>query len=198
MPYQPRWTRKSRAVELPTNVAPTPEADKEKNLFDGFGEAVGLIVETLVSEGLEAEAVLKVLATGDWVREAADPVYASLRKGLPPLIGYLKRGEKRIAADMDTVWGPPDRVYRAATYLAYELGRIATEDSAQGNPKLQVLLGLQGRALRTAAEVRLLAVNGFGSGATARSRSLHELAILAWSSRDPMNRLRCATLPEPM
>jgi hypothetical protein len=39
------------------------------------------------------------------------------------------------------------------------------------------LLGLHARAVRTAAEIRLLAMNGFAAGAEARARSLHELAV---------------------
>jgi len=40
------------------------------------------------------------------------------------------------------------------------------------------LLGAHGRALRTASEVRQLAMAGFHAGATARWRSLHELSVL--------------------
>lgn len=56
---------------------------------------------------------------------------------------------------------------------------MVTQEVPAPEPKLVALIGLHGRALRTAAEVRLLAMNGFAAGAEARWRSLHELAVVA-------------------
>jgi len=38
---------------------------------------------------------------------------------------------------------------------------------------------LHGRAVRVAGEVRHLAIGGFESGATARQRSLHDIAVVS-------------------
>lgn len=80
---------------------------------------------------------------------------------------------------LDRVWGPPDRLYRAACFLGYEVAQRVTREVEHPGPKLDALIGLHGRVLRTAAEVRLLTMNGFAAGAEARWRSLHEIAVVA-------------------
>lgn len=136
-------------------------------------------ITLLSQDGHELEPMLESVASGDWLEAASVPVYAGLRRGIPSLTRHLREGDRRVAAQLESVWGPADRVYRAACYLGYELGSTVTQQSDGLSLKLQVIAGLHGRALRTAAEIRLLALNGLGAGAVARQRSLHELAVVA-------------------
>lgn len=108
----------------------------------------------------------------------ATRVYASLREAAPPLAKVLRRDEQRLAKRMRQVWGRADVAFQANNYIGYELGAHVARSSKQHGPKMLALLGAHGRALRTASEVRQLAMCGFHAGATARWRSLHELSVL--------------------
>jgi len=110
--------------------------------------------------------------------EIAAKVYGSLRESAPRLARDLRRDELRLARRMRRVWGRADIAFQANNYIGYELGAQIARSSKQHSPKMVALLGAHGRALRTASEVRQLAMSGFHAGATARWRSLHELSVL--------------------
>lgn len=112
--------------------------------------------------------------------EVATKVYASLRKSAPRLAKVLRRDEERLAKRMRQVWGRADVAFQANNYIGYELGARVARSSEQHGPKMLALLGAHGRALRTASEVRQLAMSGFQAGATARWRLLHELSVLVY------------------
>lgn len=139
--------------------------------------------ERLLKKGKTADEVINLIGNLPYIEfyeAAADPIYTGLRHGLPRLLHYLRDGDRQIARAIDAVWGPPDRRYRAASYLAYELGRTVAAEMPEPGPEITALLGLHGRALRTAAEIRLLVMSGFEAAAYARWRSLHELAVVAY------------------
>lgn len=123
----------------------------------------------------------------DLSEEIADDVYATLRKATPRLARGLRRDHRRLARRMVEVWGPADHAFQASNYIGYELGRDIARSSREHGPKILALLGAHGRALRTAGEIRHLAMSGFHAGAAARWRSLHELAVLigVLNSADP-------------
>lgn len=127
---------------------------------------------------LIADGTLETLYD-DVGEQLADTVYASLQKSAPRLVRGLRRDRRRLTKRMADVWGPADQVFQAANYIGYELGRDIAKSSHKHGPKVMALLGAHGRALRTADEIRHLAISGFHAGATARWRSLHELAVLA-------------------
>jgi hypothetical protein len=157
------------------------------NLTESLYQIVRDRAEALIAEGRPEAEVLAAISDlrFDAILESADePIYVGLRRGLPGLLRYIRSGDEGIAHVLDAVWGPPDRLYRAAAYLAYELGQTVVHEVPERGPKLGSLVGLHGRALRTAAEVRLLAMNGFEAGASARWRSLHELAVVGLVLRE--------------
>jgi hypothetical protein len=114
----------------------------------------------------------------DVSEEITDDVYATLQKATPRLVRGLRRDHRRLARLMVKVWGLADHAFQASNYIGYELGRDIATSSREHGPKVLALLGAHGRALRTAGEIRHLAMSGFHAGAAARWRSLHELAVL--------------------
>lgn len=114
----------------------------------------------------------------DVSRDMASRVYVALRKATPRLVKGLRRDRRRLTRRMDEVWGLAESAFEASNYIGYELGRDIAGSTREHGPKAVALLGAHGRALRTAGEVRHLAMSGFHAGAVARWRTLHELAVL--------------------
>lgn len=164
--------------------------DKDQPRFPPFGgrltqaveRAMALQVEQRLAEGIPPEELAQRLDDFPWekvFREAAEPIHADLLDGLDELVGYLGDQEHSLERAMAEVWGPADDLYRAASYIAYEVGGAVSKASQQHGAKLYALLGAHGRAVRTAGEVRHLAMGGFQAGAVARWRSLHDLAVVS-------------------
>jgi hypothetical protein len=101
------------------------------------------------------------LPVSEVVDGGTERVYQSLRKSLPKLVRRLVRDERRLAQTMHDVWGEADALYRACDYLGYEIGAAIATSATSHGPKLYALLGVHGRAVRTAAEVRHLALGRF-------------------------------------
>jgi len=127
------------------------------------------------------EAVEQLLASlhNGALGEIADSVSTALHRGTPRLVGDLRSGDAHIARYLSSIWGPADNVYRAATFLAYEIGSEMAATSGHESSCIGTILDLHARACRTSEEVRTLAMNGLLTGAMARQRSLHELAVVA-------------------
>ncbi len=138
-------------------------------LSDDAIETIHTVLAEKEREGIDPDYLMARFSIVDTLRDASQPIYRGLRQGLPDLIRYIRGGDEAIADALDAVWGPPDRLFRAASYLSYEMAQTVLRDvPPERGPKLVALLGLHGRAVRTAAEVRLLAMNGFEAGARAR------------------------------
>jgi hypothetical protein len=107
-----------------------------------------------------------------------DLIYTSLQRSAPRLVKSIGADQKRLEKAMLKVWGHADQASIASNYIGYEIGADIARSHLQPGPKMRALLGAHGRALRTGSEVRRLAMSGFSDGASARWRSLHELAVL--------------------
>ncbi|MBE1513424.1 DUF5677 domain-containing protein [Nesterenkonia halotolerans] len=128
-------------------------------------------------EKLTADGTVESLIN-DASRDTASRVYVALRRATPRLVDGLRGDRQRLEGLMDEVWGPADSAFEASNYLGYELGQDIAGSTREHGPKMKALLGAHGRALRTAGEIRHLAMSGFHAGAVARWRTLHELAVL--------------------
>ncbi|WP_041298009.1 DUF5677 domain-containing protein [Ilumatobacter coccineus] len=106
-----------------------------------------------------------------------------LLEGVPRLARQLRRDRRTLAITLEAVWGDAFDLYDAIAYASYEQGARwaaeATVDDATRPIVWSTLLDLHARACCVAAEVGVLQRTGFPSGAEARHRTLHELAVIA-------------------
>lgn len=127
----------------------------------------------------------------DWEREFLEAIESSTRSTLKNIVERHQsalRGERKNQAqfqkDILRGWRSAFDLYDLCLHLAIQLGNQTYGDeavSAEAADPLtwQVITRLHVRACLVAQEVRTLLVAGFPSGAHARWRSLHELAVTA-------------------
>lgn len=132
----------------------------------------------------QVDALIDGIPIESMMNDAAEAMYASLIQEVPSLVESLDDGQRLVEEELSEVWGTADRLYRAFVHAAYELGAEISRSSTRHPPVVFALLGLHGRAVRVAAEVRHLAMGGFASGATARGRSLHDIAVVCYVLRE--------------
>lgn len=152
-----------RAFHELSNDLATAEGDSEK-LARIFAEAT----QSVVMDPQTASAVL-----------------IALEADAPRMLHEHRRFNSRFEAHMTKRWGVAlDRFYMVAV-ACEETGsdgyRSARSfDLAEDNAALlEALSGLHARACRTAFEVHHLLAAGFPMGAQARSRTIHELAVVS-------------------
>jgi hypothetical protein len=187
------WLHKQVPLWLSDLARRRSGATSEPSHFNRLDSAAQTAFDRVLSERMERDPegfpakwqnLLDEGALDDFYNDASDKVaakvYASLRESAPRLVKGLRRDERRLAKRMRQVWGRADVAFQANNYIGYELGAHVAGSGKQHGPKMLALLGAHGRALRTASEVRQLAMSGFHAGATARWRSLHELSVLVY------------------
>jgi len=141
-------------------------------------------VESRVDEEGEAarDRILADLVErhGDDLESRAAQVTTGLLADAGRLNRSLNRDRRILALTLQEVWGDAFHAYEAVSYATYELG--AEWASRRPGPRPAVwdtLLDLHARACRVASEIQTLHQAGFPTGAEARARSLHELAVVA-------------------
>ena len=136
-----------------------------------------------VERGLSMEDAVELASTTliDSMPQFADTVTASLHQDKPNLMAWLVDQRAQLAAVIEARWGRALATYEAATYLSFELGGTISAAYAATqtlDPTSEVAFLLHGRACGVAGEVLCLMRSGFSDGATARRRTLHEIAVV--------------------
>ncbi len=117
---------------------------------------------------------------GDSLKPRATKVTTGLLAGAAHLDRSLSRDKRILAVTLQQVWGEAFQAYGAAAYASYEVGAGWAIDPPGQRPVVwDSLLDLHARACRVVSEIQTLQQAGFPSGAEARARSLHELAVVA-------------------
>ena len=99
------------------------------------------------------------------------------------IVGNMHRTEGGFNRRLRQRWGRAFDAFALVVIVASEAGEEAHRRHAESRlagPRLDALRDLHAMACATAHEVLSLISNGYGRGATARSRTLHELAVTAW------------------
>lgn len=98
---------------------------------------------------------------------------------------------KRLARDRDSFlsrlgkdWGRPLKTFELLSWVCEEIGSNANLSARQAGMAsrrklIETISRLHARACQTAREIHCLLLNGFASGAMARWRTLHELAVVS-------------------
>jgi hypothetical protein len=152
------------------------------DIFDTITPGVHRIMQEGVS--LEHALELAVPALHEALDEVAPRVARDLVHRAPRMLRQHGRRNRRFERRLRKHWGHAlDRFY-AIVVFAEEIGRelyriyLDEADDEEFDAVFEALIGLYARACRVAREVHHLLCGGFPFGALARSRTLHELAVI--------------------
>jgi hypothetical protein len=152
------------------------------DIFDTMAPGVHQIVQRGVS--LEQALELTVPALHKALDDVTPQVARDLVRRAPRVLRHHERANRRFERRLRRQWGQSlDRFY-AIVVFAEEIGReiygiqLREADDEEFDAVFEALIGLYARACRVAREVHHLLSGGFPFGALARSRTLHELAVI--------------------
>lgn len=155
----------TRSLSLAARWADSTFSEARGQLQSRFKRAAA---SPRTKEGFEIEDVTKRVAT-----RLAEASHALARR--------LRRDRRILSITLEQVWADAFQAYDAVAYASFELGASwADEHQSPARPLVwSTLLDLHSRACLVASEIGVLHRTGFPAGATARRRSLHELAVIA-------------------
>lgn len=151
-------------------------------LSSALDEALRARIEQQLREGTGPKKIQDLLDAIPYellIDDVSEVVYGRLQEGRRSIIEHLDESQQMVQEALADVWGSADEFFRACVYGSWELGGAISRASQRHGARVFALLGLHGRAVRVAGEVRHLAMGGFESGATARQRSLHDIAVVS-------------------
>lgn len=142
-------------------------------------------VHRIMQEGVSLEHAMELAAPAlhEALDEVAPRVARDLVRRAPRMLRQHGRLNRRFERRLRKHWGHAlDRFYAivvCAEEVGHELHRAHREGTAaEFDAVFEALIGLYARACRVAREVHHLLSGGFPLGALARSRTLHELAVI--------------------
>lgn len=153
----------------------------DNDIFDTLAPGVHRIMQEGVS--LEHAMELAVPALHEALDEVAPQAARDFVRRAPRMLRQHGRRNRRFERRLRRYWGHAlDRFYGivvCAEEVGHELHRAYRERPAEEfDAVFEALIGLHARACRVAREVHHLLSGGFPFGALARSRTLHELAVI--------------------
>ena len=111
--------------------------------------------------------------------EAAERLAAELHTRAPQMLRDHRAVRRGMQRRIDAIWGPAlDALYEVYVCVE-ELGSDLQQLHGSGDSQVQALLALHARACLVLAEIHALLREGLPLGAWARTRSLHETAVIA-------------------
>lgn len=165
--------------------APSPETDDgaDTPFFEGL---LADSVDQLVAAGMpEADAIdSSVQILFELLPKFAEMMRKSLHASKDELLANIATDRAELQDIIDADYGTALRNFEAVAYLSYELGLKLHEEYVDSGltersvASCEVLFLLHGRACTIASEVLHLLRGGFGDGASARYRTIHELAVV--------------------
>jgi len=143
-------------------------------------------VQRLVGEGMDVDEVIAAAtkAMGPALDEAAPALARTLIRTAPRMLRERSRMHRGFSKRLRKHWGPALDLFYVLTVCAEEAGadfyseRVAGRDYDR-RALHEALTGLHARVCRAALEVHHLLSGGLASGAFARTRTMHELAVTA-------------------
>ncbi len=141
------------------------------------GEILDRIEEAL-DRGVPEERVTREFerVTG----EAAQAMAASLQRAAPQMLREHRALHRGMQRRLRALWGPALDAFYEVYVCVEELGSDVQQlHATDGDALVGALLGLHARSCLVLREVHALMAQGFPLGAWARTRTLHEGAVLA-------------------
>lgn len=129
-------------------------------------------------DGARVEELTAALDTA--TTETSDEVVAALRRRAPQMLRDHRALQRGMQRRMRALWGPAFDAFYEVYVCVEELGSDLQQlHGDEDNLLIQALLALHARTCLVLAEVHALMNQGFPLGAWARTRTLHETAVLA-------------------
>lgn len=154
--------------------------DADQRIYDKAEWAA----EQLIAHGMDQdEAISRVVkAMTDQASKSADNVVRELLDTQHDFLAEARAERQGFESRLRDDWGEALDAFYVAAYCIAEAGDrfiIDHQEDARRDQDdvFEVLAGLHGRARRVAFEINHLLSGGFFLGATARARTLHELAV---------------------
>lgn len=136
---------------------------------------------------LERDDLSEILREGiaEALRESGDALLDTLTERAPEMLADHRAHREAFEADLLTFWGDALNLYETFHVCCKEAGRdffdrYMPEPEHPHDYVFDALMRLHGRACLVASEVLTLLRAGFPSGAHARWRTIHELAVVAF------------------
>lgn len=157
-----------------------PRKSFEDTLYDTLMDGHARLVAKGVAPDEAMATVREAYAKS--LDEMAPRLAQRLTRRAPRMLRRDRRTVRRFHRRLRKHWGGPLDQYRTIVVCVEEIARQFDDDhgrvaAASGDALYDALSGLTARACRTALEVHHLLSGGFGMGALARCRTLHELAV---------------------
>lgn len=157
-----------------------------KQAVETFVEKVG---PERAAELLDKDDNPLARAMPEIIDESAEVMAAELKRAAPKMLRERRANLKRYSQVIDEYWGEAFDLLEVVIVIAFETGvdfleSYAEEAEAEQDLVFYVLSRLQIRACRIAEEVAVLLKAGYGQGAHARWRALHEVVVVAYFIAD--------------
>jgi hypothetical protein len=122
--------------------------------------------------------------TGKLLDRVSDNIYDTMMASLPAVVGANHEQRRNFEATLARVWGKPLDLLYAFYGICQEVGQEFNQryrDRAydEDDYSCQALIRLHARSCLVFSEVVALLRSGYASGAHARWRTLHEIAVVA-------------------
>lgn len=144
----------------------------------GIGDRVWPLVQHALDTGVPRDQVL--IEFDKATNEAGDAVAGDLRRRAPQMLREHRAIRRGMNRRMQAIWGPAFDAFYEVYVCVEELGSDLQQlHDGHGNDLVTALLALHARTCLALAEVHALVVQGFPLGAWARTRTLHETAVVA-------------------
>lgn len=160
-----------------------------------FGPAVSQMTQGALDRGLSQEAIDASLEAA--AEQSAAGVVHELHRRSPQMLRDHRAVRRGMQRRMRAVWGPAFDAFYELYVCAEEVGsELQQLHRDEADPLVGALLGLHARACLLLAEIHALMTEGFPLGAWARTRSLHESAVISSLLADHGRAVGCDDLGE--
>ena len=124
------------------------------------------------------------ITTPTEARERVERLLATYRQERERAVTALREDRDHFAARLRQTWADAVDAYDFCTIVAHKIGQAfhikhQAGAVARNDATFEALTRLHSQAMVVASEVRALLLAGYAQGALARSRSMHELAVIA-------------------
>ena len=152
-----------------------------KRATEGLFERLGA---ERAAELMESEENPLAKAMPGIIEETAEVLAAELKRGAPEMLAQRRANLSAYEALIERYWGKAFDLLEMLVVMSFETGvdfleTYADEAEADQDLVFYVLTRLQVRACRIAEEAAVLIKAGYGQGAQARWRALHEVVVVA-------------------
>jgi len=166
----------------------------ERRLFrEGQDEFFREILETIKEKGFNLDSILPEALDAGFSR-AAIPVLEDLKKRAPKMLKDRHEFRRKFENRLYELWKEPFDLLEIFLVISHEAGEAFNKEfrpEAEENKDFvfEVLVRLHARACSIAGEILALLRNGYASGAHARWRTLHEIAVIGFFIKQHGNRV---------